>query len=124
MGICFDDFQEDPCIGSGGTWNDGLNCDDVVCESVPPNDDIDNAIFISPGLHEFDTTTATSGSPFDDFTACDNAGDLMVHNDVWYAVDVPSFNFGIVFNLQHGAVQYPYCGVQPKRWLAPDDGLQ
>jgi hypothetical protein len=57
------------------------------------NDECDQALLITTGLHPFDTTQATTGPPLDDFTLCDPTNPVM-HNDIWYAIEITDFAFG------------------------------
>ena len=89
------DFSEDQCLGSGGTWLEDTPCDGNPCTVPVENDECDGALFIETGLHDFDTTEATTGPPLDDFTTCDPVNPVM-HNDIWFALEVADFSFGAV----------------------------
>ena len=82
----------DPCDPDGDCYDpcntdcpdyDVCNCDPASC-AAPANDECDAYLALTDGVTVFDTTLATSGPPFNDFTECDNFGNLSVYNDIWY----------------------------------------
>ncbi|MCH2134074.1 MAG: hypothetical protein MK116_10030 [Phycisphaerales bacterium] len=89
------DLAQDDCLGSGGTWIDGLSCDDEPCDPALPNDECAGALLIAPGVHELDTTGASTDGPANDFADCDPANPT-IYRDLWYAIDRSTYSFGAV----------------------------
>ena len=68
----------------GGVFNAGAACADVTCGVAPANNSCDGAIAIGDGDTAIDNTSATSNGDAD-FTLCDNFGEEMMYNDLWFS---------------------------------------
>ena len=57
---------------------------DSESESPGDLDECADALPIGPGTWSCDTRQATTGAPYNDFTACENFGQSGMLNDIWY----------------------------------------
>ena len=67
-----------------GTFNAGMACADVMCMAAPANNSCSGAEMVMDGDTAIDNTTATSNGDAD-FNVCDNFGEEMVYNDIWFS---------------------------------------
>lgn len=71
-------------IDCAGSFNAGVTCADANCQPAPDNNSCSGALVIADGDTAIDNTLATSNGDAD-FNICDNFGEEMVYNDIWFS---------------------------------------